>query len=191
MRFDMLAMSDAMRGFLINPANQAEQRAQEAGGRRLRGDVEEIRKLAPQGEILKLLQEAADMDSKILNRIEDDLLAVIAARRDRKRPRPATPPSTSRSARSRRRSSRDIEKETIRLKQVGPAVGGELLRVARATTWMLVLGVTSLGLAVSFLLGAKPGPPDRAHGGVHGPRREGRPLGRPRVRRRAPTSWAS
>jgi len=41
--------------------------------------VEEIRQLAPQAEILGLLQTAADMDAKTLNRIEDELLAAIAA----------------------------------------------------------------------------------------------------------------
>jgi len=65
MRFDMLAMSDAMRGFLINPASTAERTRKKQADEHFEAVVEEIRKLAPQGEILGLLQTAADMDSEM------------------------------------------------------------------------------------------------------------------------------
>ena len=151
MRFDMLAMSDAMRGFLINPANQAEQERKKSADDDFESDVEDIRKLAPQGEILKLVQEAADMDAKVLNRIEDDLLGVIAAGEIEK----AKARYTTEYLPLRQKQEAiiaNIEKETIRMKQAALQSAESSYGVARATTWVLVLGVTGLGLAVSFLL---------------------------------------
>jgi methyl-accepting chemotaxis protein len=151
MRFDMLAMSDAMRGFLINPANSAERARKKHADEHFEAVVADIRKLAPQGEILGLLQTAADMDANLLNKIEDELLAAIAA-------------GDTEAAKARYNAEYlplrqkqeaiigDIEKETIRLKQSALQSAENSYTVARATTWMLVLGVTSLGLAVSFLL---------------------------------------
>ena len=45
-----------------------------------------------------------------------------------------------------------IENETVRMKREALASAESSYRVARTTTWALVLGVTRLGLAVSFLL---------------------------------------
>jgi methyl-accepting chemotaxis protein len=151
MRFDMLAMSDAMRGFLINPANTAERARKKQADEHFEAVVGDIRKLAPQGEILGLLQTAADMDANLLNKIEDELLAAIAH-------------GDTDAAKARYNAEYlplrqkqeaiigDIEKETIRLKQSALQSAENSYAVARVTTWMLVVGVTSLGLAVSFLL---------------------------------------
>ena len=104
MRFDMLAMSDAMRGFLINPDNKAEEQRKKQADQDFEADVEDIRKLAPQGEILKLVQDAADMDAKVLNPVEDELLAIIAAG-DVERAKARYTADTCPSASSRRPSS--------------------------------------------------------------------------------------
>jgi len=151
MRFDMLAMSDAMRGFLINPANTAEYERKKKADEDFVEDVEDIRKLAPQGDILRLLQEAADMDANVLNRLEDQILVAIAN-------------GESESAKSRYTTEYlplrhkqeaiidSIEKETIRLKKSALQSAEASYAVARATTWILILAVTILGLVVSFLL---------------------------------------
>jgi len=151
MRFDMLAMSDAMRGFLINPASTAERTRKKQADEHFEAVVEEIRKLAPQGEILGLLQTAADMDSRTLNRIEDDLLAQIAAGHAEE----AKARYTAEYLPLRQKQEGiigDIEKETIRLKEAALSSAENSYAVARATTWVLVVGVTTLGLALSFFL---------------------------------------
>ena len=151
MRFDMLAMSDAMRGFLINPASTAERTRKKQADEHFEAVVEEIRKLAPQGEILGLLQTAADMDSRTLNRIEDDLLAQIAAGHAEE----AKARYTAEYLPLRQKQEGiigDIEKETIRLKEAALSSAENSYAVARATTWVLVVGVTALGLALSFFL---------------------------------------
>jgi methyl-accepting chemotaxis protein len=151
MRFDMLAMSDAMRGYLINPANQAEQERKKKADEDFESDVEDVRKLAPPGEILKLVQDAADMDAKVLNRLEDDLLATIAAGDvERAKARYAAEYLPLRVKQE--GIIADIEKETTRLKQAALQSAESSYAVARTTTWALVLGVLGLGLAVSFLL---------------------------------------
>ena len=51
MRFDMLAMSDAMRGYLISPATRAEHERKKQADDEFEVDVDDIRKLTPGGEI--------------------------------------------------------------------------------------------------------------------------------------------
>jgi methyl-accepting chemotaxis protein len=151
MRFDMLAMSDAMRGFLINPSNRVEQERKKAADDKFEGDVESIKKLAPQGEILRLIQEAGEMDSKVLNPIEDQLLAAIASS-DVERAKARYSAEYLPLRQKQEAIIADIEKETIRLKQAALQSAESSYSVARVTTWTLVLMVTILGLAVSFLL---------------------------------------
>src|SRR5262249_25073099 len=76
-RFDMLAMRDAMRGFLID-GNKGEAGRKKQADEEFEKDVDDVRKLAPQGDIQKLIQDAADMDAKVLNKLEDELLDVAA-----------------------------------------------------------------------------------------------------------------
>src|SRR3954470_14983420 len=54
MRFDMLETGDAVRGYIIDPHNQAERARKTAGDEKFEADVEAIRKLAPEGEIQTL-----------------------------------------------------------------------------------------------------------------------------------------
>jgi len=151
MRFDMLAMSDAMRGFLINPSNTAERARKKHADEHFEAVVEEIRKLAPQGEILGRLKTAADMDANLLNRIEDELLASIAAG-DTEAAKVRYNAEYLPLRQKQETIIGDIEKETIRLKQSALQSAESSYAVARATTWVLVVGVTSLGLALSFVL---------------------------------------
>jgi methyl-accepting chemotaxis protein len=91
------------------------------------------------------------MDAKVLNRLEDDILAVIASGN----PEAAKASYTNEYLPLRVKQEAiiaDIEKETVRLKQAALQSAENSYAVARATTWILVFGVTALGLAVSFLL---------------------------------------
>jgi methyl-accepting chemotaxis protein len=77
LRFDMMTMSDGIRGYLIDPTDKKElQRKRDADDEFLK-DVTEIRRLAPQGAVLDLAQRAADMDSQSVNRLEDEVLQLI------------------------------------------------------------------------------------------------------------------
>jgi len=79
LRFDMMTMSDGMRGYLIDPRDRRElQRKKEADAEFLR-DVSDIKKLAPAGETLELINRAAEMDSQSVNRLEDEVLELISS----------------------------------------------------------------------------------------------------------------
>ncbi len=151
MRFDMLEMSDAMRGFLINPKNTAEMDRKKAADAKFERDVEEIQKLAPEGEIVTRLKEASEMDANILNPIEDRLLAMIEAGNVEK----AKEGYTNEYLPLRLKQEAiigNIEKSTTLMGRTALESAERTYAVARATTWALVLGVTLLGLAVSFFL---------------------------------------
>ena len=77
-RYDMLEMSDAMRGFLLNPSDIAERRRKEAADAAFVADVAEIEKLAPAGVILEKIRQAGELDASRLNKLEDAILADVS-----------------------------------------------------------------------------------------------------------------
>jgi methyl-accepting chemotaxis protein len=78
LRFDMMTMSDGIRGYLIDPKDKNElQRKHDADDEFLK-DVTKIKELAPQGEVSDLIQRAADMDSTSVNKLEDEVLQLIS-----------------------------------------------------------------------------------------------------------------
>jgi methyl-accepting chemotaxis protein len=150
LRFDMLARSDGMRGFLISTKRAEYERKKQADADFL-ADVEDIKKLAPAGEIPRLVAQAAEMDEKALERIEHEILGTIAA----------GDPELAKLTYSRdylplRQKQEavisDIEKETGRLKEVALKSAERSYAMARTTTWALVVVVGGLGLVVSLLL---------------------------------------
>jgi methyl-accepting chemotaxis protein len=77
LRFDMMTMSDGIRGYLIDPRDKKElQRKRDADDDFLK-DVTEIQRLAPAGEVRDLIQRAAEMDSQSVNKLEDEVLQLI------------------------------------------------------------------------------------------------------------------
>ena len=78
-RYDMLQMSDAMRGFLLDPTNQLERQRKIDADNELSRDVEQIGKLTDDAVITHKLQQAADLDASTLNRLEDEISALTAA----------------------------------------------------------------------------------------------------------------
>ena len=77
-RYDMLEMSDAMRGFLLNPSDISERRRKEAADAAFVADVAEIEKLAPAGVILEKIRQAGELDASRLNKLEDAILADVS-----------------------------------------------------------------------------------------------------------------
>ena len=77
LRFDMMTMSDSMRGYLIDPTSKNEMERKRQADEEFLRDVEAIRKLAPNQEVLSLIGHAAEMDSTSVNRLEDEVLDLI------------------------------------------------------------------------------------------------------------------
>jgi len=78
LRFDMMTMSDGIRGYLIDPSDRNElQRKHDADDEFLK-DVTKIKELAPQGEVRDLIQRASEMDSQSVNKLEDEVMQLIS-----------------------------------------------------------------------------------------------------------------
>ena len=78
-RFAMLEMSDAIRGFLLDPTNQAELARKASADTALASRVQELTELAPSADVLKRLEQLSTFDSRKLNPLEDDILALAQA----------------------------------------------------------------------------------------------------------------
>jgi methyl-accepting chemotaxis protein len=81
LRFDMMTMSDGIRGYLIDPDDRREFERKKAADEDFLADVESIKKLNPDAEIVTLINQAAEMDSQSVNRLEDEVLQLIADRK--------------------------------------------------------------------------------------------------------------
>jgi methyl-accepting chemotaxis protein len=80
-RYAMLEMSDAMRGYLIDPTNQAEWERKLAADSTLAVRVEELKALNPSAEMLAKVEQAGEFDAKTLNRLENDVLDLTKAKK--------------------------------------------------------------------------------------------------------------
>jgi methyl-accepting chemotaxis protein len=150
LRFDMLARSDGMRGFLIS-TNRAEYERKRQADADFLADVEDIKKLAPTGEIPRLVAQAAEMDEKALEKIEQEILGTIATG-DLELAKVTYNRDYLPIRRKQEAVISEIEKETGREKQMALAAAERSYAMARTTTWVLVVGVGGLGLAVSLIL---------------------------------------
>jgi len=77
LRFDMMTMSDGIRGYLIDPADKNELKRKKDADDEFLKDVTRIQQLAPPGEVRDLIQRAAEMDSQSVNKLEDEVLQLI------------------------------------------------------------------------------------------------------------------
>src|SRR5712671_6112568 len=76
-RFAMLEMSDAMRGFLLDPTNQAEFRRKLVADSTLAAKIGQLKLLAPSKDVLEKIEQAAAYDESTLNRLEDEILRLV------------------------------------------------------------------------------------------------------------------
>jgi len=76
---DLLVMSDAIRGFLINPHDGAERDRKHNADAQFTRDVTDIRALSPGQKISELIEAAQRMDAESLDRLEDRILELAAA----------------------------------------------------------------------------------------------------------------
>jgi len=77
LRFDMMTMSDGIRGYLIDPTDKNELKRKKDADDEFLKDVTKIQQLAPPGEVRDLIQRASEMDSQSVNKLEDEVLQLI------------------------------------------------------------------------------------------------------------------
>jgi ABC-type transport system involved in cytochrome c biogenesis permease subunit len=73
-RYAMLEMSDAMRGFLLDPTNIVELERKASADSVLSVRIAELRVLAPSRDVQGKINQAAEFDEATLNKLEDAIL---------------------------------------------------------------------------------------------------------------------
>ena len=146
-RYAMLEMSDAMRGYLLDPTNQVEYDRKLAADSTLLAKIDELSALQPSAEVLKRIKQAADYDAATLNRLENDVLELIK----RKKVSEAREKYSSEylPARSLQVAIMD-EMEQIANRDKTTAVEAALQTERRARSAVLVIIVVILGLGVAI-----------------------------------------
>ncbi|MDB4907037.1 MAG: Methyl-accepting chemotaxis protein [Gemmatimonadetes bacterium] len=150
-RYDMMAMSNAMRGYLLDPANKSEFAAKEAADRKLVADADSIRQLGPTKEVLALITEASELDEHTLNPIEDAIMQMVATGKvDDARAKYEKEYMATRDRQD--AILREMERVTLAQKDSALAGSEAAVRQARTTTMLLVLGLLLAGLTLAFLI---------------------------------------
>jgi signal transduction histidine kinase/DNA-binding response OmpR family regulator len=78
LRFDMMVMSDGMRGYMLNPLDPSEHARKLEADREYARDVAEMKALAPP-ELTERVVAAERMDADFLDRLEERIMALTAA----------------------------------------------------------------------------------------------------------------
>ncbi|HMC54605.1 MAG TPA: methyl-accepting chemotaxis protein, partial [Gemmatimonadaceae bacterium] len=78
-RLAMLEMSDAMRGYLLDPSNQAEFDRKLGADDAMNAKIDELKAAGPSADVLKMIDQAAEYDEKTLNAIENTVLSLAKA----------------------------------------------------------------------------------------------------------------
>jgi methyl-accepting chemotaxis protein len=148
-RYDMISMSDAMRGFLLDPTNLAEKQRKKDADDDLVSDVADIMKLAPGRAIEVKIKEAADLDATVLNRLEDEILARIAAGKlDEAR---TMYNGEYLGVRKRQETIiKELETESARRKEEAVAQAEVNFARAQKTTYAMIVCLLGIGMMVSF-----------------------------------------
>src|SRR4051812_24891765 len=76
-RLAMLEMSDAMRGYLLDPTNQAEFDRKMAADSAMGTHITELKNAGPSADLVKMVDQAQAYDETTLNKLEDDILTLI------------------------------------------------------------------------------------------------------------------
>jgi methyl-accepting chemotaxis protein len=148
-RYDMINMSDAMRGYLLDPKNLAEKQRKKDADDELVADVAQILKLSPGSAVEAKIKEAADLDATTLNRLEDDIMGRIAAGRLEE----ARTMYNGEYLAVRKRQEAiigELEVESSRHKDEALAQAALDYARAQKTTYAMILCLLGIGMAVSF-----------------------------------------
>jgi methyl-accepting chemotaxis protein len=153
-RYALMEMSDAMRGYIIDPTNQAEFQRKLSADSTLVARVQQLTKLQPSAEVLAKIQQAAAFDANTLNQLEQEVLELAGA-------------GKSVEARDKYNGSYlqarglqtaimdDLEKLAANDKDVAVTRARALQSRAGIIAVIVIVVVAVVGLAVSILLGTR------------------------------------
>ncbi len=153
LRFDMMTMSDAMRGYLVDPRDTREfERKREADAEFLR-DVADIKRLSPPAEVIAFADRAAEMDSMSVNRLEDEVLELITSGRIDEAKRKYVDEYLP-VRKEQERVISEMEQTTERLAAQAFASAQARYRTTRMITWILLVALALVGMVLSTMIAA-------------------------------------
>ncbi len=151
LRLDMMTMSDAMRGYLVDPTSKLELDRKREADESFARHVADIKKLAPSEEIVSLIDRAAEMDSLTVNRLEDEVLQLISDNKidqaKQKYEVEYLPVRQQQEA-----VIRQMEQTTDRLAQQAYAAAQARYGTARTLTYVLIALLVLMGVALSVFI---------------------------------------
>jgi methyl-accepting chemotaxis protein len=80
-RLGMLEISDAMRGFLLDPTNRAELARKESADSAVSARIQALTRLAPSADVMKRLGQLTAYDEKTLDPLEDAILSLAQSKK--------------------------------------------------------------------------------------------------------------
>jgi methyl-accepting chemotaxis protein len=151
LELDLIKMSDAMRGYLLNPSDGNELERKLEADAEYKRDIEALTALSPEGELKELIREAGDADDNVLDRLENQILDLVHK---------GNPDAAKQRYRDEylplRRSQERIIAAMERAADAGAKEAYTAARqardTARITTWVFVLCLFGVGLILSGLL---------------------------------------
>ncbi|HWE42661.1 MAG TPA: methyl-accepting chemotaxis protein [Gemmatimonadaceae bacterium] len=150
-RYDMMEISNAMRGYLLDPTKIEERQQKVASDAELTRDLEDIKRVSSDESIDRAVKQAQDLNSSALNKLEDDILSLTAAGKlDQAR-------QVYANEYLRVRKQQDdivvsMEEEALRTKDEALKAAAMTYATARTTTWALLAGLLGLGLGLAFVI---------------------------------------
>ena len=153
-RYAMLEMSDAMRGYLLDPSNQVEYDRKLAADSTLLAKIDELTALRPSAEVSKRIKQAAEYDETTLNRLENEVLELI---KNKKIEQARSKYSGEYLAARALQVSIMDEMEDLANRDKAAAVEAALATEQRARVVVLVIiaAILSLGIAFSMTLSGR------------------------------------
>ncbi|MEO7456745.1 MAG: methyl-accepting chemotaxis protein [Gemmatimonadaceae bacterium] len=150
-RFAMLEMSDAMRGFLLDNDNQAEFQRKLVADSSVLSHIAEMRKLEPSAKVLQKIDQAAAFDEARLNRLEEDIAQL--AKSGKGAEAHAKYDNEYLPARGMHAAIMDeMEIESAKEKNEAVAVALSEKDRARVAIWVFLVGTIALGVIISLAL---------------------------------------
>jgi methyl-accepting chemotaxis protein len=150
-RYDMMQMSDAMRGYLLDPSNEAEHQRKLDADAELSRDAAEIQRLSGDETIGKKIQEAADLDESTLNRLENDVMTLTAAGKIAEA-RQLYAGEYLRVRKQQESIINEMGQEATRSKTVAVASADAKYQQARVVTWVMLFALVGIGLVVAVIV---------------------------------------
>lgn len=158
-RLSMIEMSDAMRGYLLDPSNQAELDRKRGADSALLVRVADLKALNPSEGVARKIQQAADYDAQKLNAIEESILALAKTRASEAR---AKYDNDYLPARSLQVAIMDeIAVLAEKDKAAAIAAAEQSAQRANLVIWILLAGLVLSGVSISLFLSARIAKPIR------------------------------